>query len=327
MTKRLKALHSWLKNDLALYDYELLVASADASFRQYFRLVLADKTYIVMDAPPEQEDCRPFINISQRLLESGLNVPEVFAQDLNRGFLLLGDLGEELYLDILDDSSAEELYADAIRALQVMQCDVSVEGLPVYDETLLLNEMCLFRDWLLKQHLQLTISAELGRQLNSLFDLLIDSARAQKQVFVHRDYHSRNLLINKRNPGIIDFQDAVLGPLTYDLVSLLKDCYIKWPRDRIYHWLAVYQHAMDGRAVSLPQAEQLKRDFDLMGVQRHLKASGIFARLWHRDGKKGYLADVPRTLSYILDLEPDYPELETLVAIIRAEVMPALGEQ
>ena len=327
MTTRLEALHDWLKKDLALYDYELLVASADASFRQYFRLVLADKTYIVMDAPPEQEDCRPFIGISRRLLESGVNVPEVFEQDLNRGFLLLSDLGDELYLDSLNDGSAEKLYADAIRALQSMQCKASTEGLPVYDETLLLKEMCLFRDWLLGQHLQLNISAGLDRQLNSLFELLIESARAQKQVFVHRDYHSRNLLVNRRNPGIIDFQDAVLGPLTYDLVSLLKDCYIKWPMDRIYRWLSDYRQGIIEAMPSIPEPEQLKRDFDLMGVQRQLKASGIFARLWHRDGKKGYLADIPRTLSYILDLEADYPELEALVAIIRTEVMPALGAQ
>ena len=327
MTTRLKALHSWLEKDLALYDYELLVASADASFRQYFRLVLADKTYIVMDAPPEHEDCRPFIDISRRLLDSGVNVPEVFSQDLNRGFLLLSDLGDELYLDRLDDGTAAELYGDAIQALLTMQCNASVEGLPLYDETLLLNEMCLFRDWLLRQHLQLNINAELERQLDKLFDLLIDSARSQKQVFVHRDFHSRNLLVNKRNPGIIDFQDAVLGPLTYDLVSLLKDCYVKWPKDRIYQWLAEYRQGMSERMPSIPEAEQLKRDFDLMGVQRQLKASGIFARLWHRDGKKGYLADIPRTLSYVLDLEADYPELDTLVDIIRGDVMPALDVQ
>jgi aminoglycoside/choline kinase family phosphotransferase len=277
-----------------------------------------------MDAPPQHEDCSSFIDVSTRLLGCGLNVPEIYAQNLSEGFLLLSDLGEDLFLDKLNDSSVDGLYHSAIQSLLKMQARAPTQGLPVYDERLLLSEMNLFRDWLLKQHLQLQLSAAEEEQLDAVFTLLSGSALQQQQVFVHRDFHSRNLLVSDTEPGVIDYQDAVLGPLTYDLVSLLKDCYVKWPRHKIDEWLTYYFDQSEKLELLRPALPVLRKDFDLMGAQRHLKASGIFARLYHRDGKDGYLADIPRTLSYISDLEPDYPELNFLQRLIITRVLPAL---
>ncbi len=324
MITRIEALHSWLKKELALQDYHLTVASADASFRRYFRLSHSGKSYIVMDAPPQHEDCSAFIDVSTRLLDCGLNVPVIYERNLKQGFLLLSDLGEELFLDKLNDGSADQLYQSAIQSLLKMQTQASTQGLPVYNESLLLSEMQLFRDWLLKKHLQLELNKAEEAQLDTVFAILCAAALQQTKVFVHRDFHSRNLLLNEREPGIIDYQDAVLGPLSYDLVSLLKDCYIKWPRHKIDEWLRYYSQQCEKVNLLVPDLPVLKKDFDLMGVQRHLKASGIFARLYHRDDKDGYLADIPRTLSYIIDLEQDYPELGFLVALIRKRVLPAL---
>ncbi|NKB36255.1 MAG: phosphotransferase [Gammaproteobacteria bacterium] len=324
MTTRIETLHNWLENEIELGNYSLTVASADASFRRYFRLVHQGETYIVMDAPPQHEDCWAFIDISTRLLECGLNVPVVYEQNLEDGFLLLSDLGEDLFLDNLNDSNADELYKSAIHSLLTMQTQARVAGLPAYDESLLFSEMQLFRDWLLNKHLQIDLGKEENRQLDTVFAILSTSALQQQQVFVHRDFHSRNLLVNEGGPGIIDYQDAVLGPLSYDLVSLLKDCYIKWPRHKIDEWLAYYLQQNEELKLLGPVMPELIKDFDLMGVQRHLKASGIFARLYLRDGKDGYLADIPRTLSYIIDLEQDYPELGFLTTLIRTRVLPAL---
>ena len=325
MTDRLHMLHQWLRVDLDMSAYDLAPASEDASFRQYYRVISAGESLIVMDAPPDKEDCRPFLDVTGRLLDSGVNAPRVFAQDLEKGFLLISDLGAELYLGKLDESNADSLYGDAIGALLKMQAHAPLEDLPPYDEPLLMQEMGLFRDWLLAKHLQKPLAGKALKQLEDLFALLTESALAQTQVFVHRDFHSRNLILNQDNPGIIDYQDAVLGPLSYDLVSLLKDCYIKWPRSRIEQWFLQYHNQLADAMDIQMSKEGFRRYFDLMGVQRHLKASGIFARLYHRDGKGGYLKDIPRTLSYIVDLKDDYPELRNLINLLEENVMPALA--
>jgi aminoglycoside/choline kinase family phosphotransferase len=262
--------------------------------------------------------------VQQRLLAAGVNVPEILELDLDSGFILLTDLGRTLYLTVLNEINADELYDDALMALLAIQRQADSAGMPPYDSRLLLDEMGLFRDWLVGRHLQIRLSGSQSEDLNRVYSILEENALDQPVVFVHRDYHSRNLMISENhNPGVLDFQDAVVGPVTYDLVSLLKDCYIKWPEHRVRGWALKFYESID--TGGMDQATFLRR-FDLMGVQRHLKASGIFARLYHRDHKDRYLQDIPRTLSYILDLEQRYPELGFLCALIRTEVIPALGE-
>jgi aminoglycoside/choline kinase family phosphotransferase len=278
-----------------------------------------------MDAPPEHERCDHFIDIARRLHDAGVNVPEILASDRDLGFVLLTDLGDTLYLQALTEETADKLYTDAMTALLAIQQHADDKGLPAFNAHRLLEEMHLFSDWLLGKHLDICLSANEQKALDETFQFLIDNALEQPQVFVHRDYHSRNLMVTgSNNPGIIDFQDAVTGPLTYDLVSLLKDCYIKWPRERINRWAAAFYRQLPGCRLD---NTQFFLAFDLMGVQRHLKASGIFARLYHRDGKAGFLRDIPRTLSYIVDLVPEYPEVQFLGSLIHSRVLPLLQEQ
>jgi hypothetical protein len=324
MTDRLSMLHEWLRVDLDMANYELAPASQDASFRRYFRIVSSETSYIVMDAPPEKEDCTAFLSVTERLQKCDVNVPEVFARNLRQGFLLLSDLGTELYLDKLNDENADGLYSDAIRTIVKMQTGGSVKDLPAYNLSLLMQEMNLFRDWLVEKHCRLSLNEAELKQLELVFQLLTESALKQTVVFVHRDFHSRNLLLNKINPGVIDYQDAISGPQSYDLVSLLKDCYIKWPLSKIDAWFQLYYDQASESADLEISRDEFKRGFDLMGVQRHLKASGIFARLNHRDGKTDYLRDIPRTLSYIVELENDYPELKMLIELLLMKVLPAL---
>jgi aminoglycoside/choline kinase family phosphotransferase len=329
MPHREKLLKVWLATSVGLDGASLELASGDASFRRYFRLRRAGgTTQIVMDAPPENEDCRPFVSIAQHLAGLGLNVPVVHEADLEHGFILLSDLGSEHYLDRLTDSDAERdrLYGDALDAIIVMQSRGMRDGLPAYNRELLLQEMELFREWLLQRHLGLSLELEELQMLDRVSELLVANALEQPQVFVHRDYHSRNLLVTpESNPGILDFQDAVIGPVTYDLVSLLKDCYISWSREQVREWLSEYfTQALQFGVVREEHEEVFLRWFDLMGVQRHLKASGIFARLNIRDGKPGYLKDIPRTLNYILEIAPEYPELEQLTELVSERVLPAL---
>jgi len=315
--ERLKALQYWLETELDFSEYTLTPASSDASFRRYFRVTHAGTSLIVMDAPPDKEDSRPFVTVAKLLIDAGLNVPEIIDQDLEQGFLLLGDLGSSLYLDALGEDNVERLYGDALGALVAIQaCDSGAGVLPDYDRSLLLSEMGLFRDWLCATHLGITLDAAQPDMLDTVFNLLADNALAQPQVLVHRDYHSRNLMVTGRNnPGILDFQDAVIGPLTYDLVSLLRDCYIRWPRARVEDWALGYQELALQSGILREEHEdpqEFLRWFDLMGVQRHLKAAGIFARLNHRDGKPGYLDDIPRTLGYVVEVSDRYPELAGL---------------
>ena len=282
-----------------------------------------------MDAPPEQEDCLPFVRIAGYLEAMQLNAPQVIEANLDDGFLLLTDLGSRQYLDaLLDDTSrAPTLYADALQTLLAMQKRGSAYQslLPPYDTELLCFELSLFHDWLCEHHLGMTWSADAETSWQACCDLLITNALDQPQVFVHRDYHSRNLMLTDTgNPGVLDFQDAVEGPLTYDLVSLLKDCYVKWPAEQIWKWAMDFYNGLAEDVREQLDVEQFRRYFDLMGVQRHLKAAGIFARLNHRDGKSAYLRDIPRALSYVVDLGPRYPELGFLTDLIKTRVLPGM---
>lgn len=270
-----------------------------------------------MDAPPDREDCGPFIHVSRLLLDMGLHVPEVIAQDAQRGFLLLSDLGSRQYLDELNENTVDRLYGDALGALATLQsCAPANSGLPAYDDELLMFEMSLFRDWLIGTHLDIGLDDQEQLELQESFRRLAASALAQPMVCVHRDYHSRNLMVSTlHNPGILDFQDAVIGPVTYDLVSLLRDCYIAWPRERVEAWATGYYELALQTGILRPDQsdeQQFLRWFDWMGVQRHLKAAGIFARLCHRDGKQGYLGDIPRTLGYVREVCGRYSELSAL---------------
>ncbi len=324
--KRVRALRDWLAHQLRGAPFAMEPASGDASFRRYFRVTTQDHSLIAMDAPPGKEDSRPFIAVARLLSQAGLNVPQVLEADLHKGFLLLTDLGQHLYLQALQrEERVRLLYHDAIDALVAMQAGVASDGLPPYDRSFLLREMQLFQDWLLDRHLGIKLE---GHELQETFEFLADAALTQPAVFVHRDFHSRNLMVCAgNNPGILDFQDAMCGPLSYDLVSLLKDCYVKWPDELIDELLAYYLQAAGTAGLPLvADKESFRTAFDLMGVQRHLKASGIFARLRHRDNKHAYLADVPRTLSYILDCADRHGELTYLARLIAERVLPGLGD-
>lgn len=327
MPQRLQALNNWLKHDLALPVDALTPASGDASFRRYFRAQCGEQSYIVMDAPPEKEECRPYIEIARAFHQLGLNVPEIIQADLQQGFLLLTDLGTRLYLAELNSDTVDRLYGDALGALITLQaCGPGACELPPYNRTLLLNEMELFREWLLQRHLGVEPDASQQQVLDEVFALLAESALEQPVVCVHRDYHSRNLMVTGRhNPGILDFQDAVMGPVTYDLVSLLRDCYIRWPRQQVQEWVYGYHDlALQSGILREANERRFMRWFDLMGMQRHLKATGIFARLNHRDGKPGYLGDIPRTLGYVVEVCEQYSELESFHALLQTEVLPRI---
>ncbi len=282
-----------------------------------------------MDAPPDREDCRPFIAVAEYLRSMGLNAPRVLETNIDEGFLLLSDLGTESYLARLsaDPAAATRLYTDALDALAIMQQKGREHQakLPPYDERLLRFELSLFHDWLCEKHLGIAFTKADEFAWQEICDQLVNRALAQPKVFVHRDYHSRNLMVTStNNPGILDFQDAVAGPVTYDLVSLLKDCYIRWPRQRIRDWAEDYYERLDESLKRQLELPTFLSDFELMGVQRHLKAAGIFARLKHRDGKPNFLADVPRTLRYISGLESSHDSLGFLVGLIEERIVPGL---
>jgi aminoglycoside/choline kinase family phosphotransferase len=302
-------------------------ASGDASFRSYFRVNRGTESFIAMDAPPPHEDCHPFVQIAGYLERMGLNCPRILGADFENGFVLMTDLGSIRYLDELEKNQdrATDLYNDAIDALLMLQekGEAYQQQLPTYDFDFIAFELTIFRDWLCGRHLGIDFSDEEEKQWQECCELLIDNALQQKQVFMHRDYHSRNLMLtDENNPGILDFQDAVEGPLTYDVVSLFKDCYIKWPADKIKAWALQYFERLKPELNDDLSAQDFMRQFDLMGVQRHLKAAGIFARLNHRDEKPGYLGDIPRTLSYISDTAPQYPELDMLSTLLEERILP-----
>ncbi|HSD73616.1 MAG TPA: phosphotransferase [Steroidobacteraceae bacterium] len=327
---RLELLTAWLARDLTFGAERIAPASEDASFRRYFRIWRDGETFIVMDAPPEKLALAPYLAIAGMLTAIGVHVPRVLAEEHGRGFLLVTDLGTRQYLDDLEvDQHVEAHYLDAMMALSRIQSrgQPHAAHLPPYDRKLLEREMQLMPEWFCERHLKLALSDAERTVLADAFELLCREALAQPQVFVHRDYHSRNLMVCPGdNPGILDFQDAVRGPVTYDLVSLFRDCYIGWPAPRVRDWALRYREMAAASGVDIgPDEARFMRWFDLMGAQRHLKVLGIFARLCHRDGKRAYLDDLPLTLEYVLDVSSRHPELTALARFLERRVSPLLA--
>lgn len=307
----------WLEQVLPNSPFTLTTASADASFRRYFRVHLADRTLIAMDAPPPQENCEPFVRIAKLFGDAGVHVPQVLAEDLTLGFLLLTDLGDVTYLSQLNEATAPTLYHDASQALVKLQLASKPGVLPDYDDALLTREMQLFPDWYIAKHLGISLDEKQQATLHHIFALLNKNILAQGQVYVHRDYHARNLMVCSDNPGVLDFQDAVYGAITYDLVSLFKDAYIRWDEEKIIDWLVRYWQLARKQGLPVPEDfSEFYRDFEYMGVQRHIKILGIFARLYHRDGKDGYLKDMPLVMDYLRRACERYIELKPLLRLL-----------
>jgi aminoglycoside/choline kinase family phosphotransferase len=323
--ERLAIARQWVGARLGSDSFALTPASADASFRRYFRVTLQARSWIVMDAPPGHEDCRPFVRVASLMREAGLHVPEIVAQDLERGLLLLSDLGTTSYLDALTSDSADRLFAEAVDARVLWQCATRLDTLPPYDAALLQREIDLFPDWYLTRHLGWTLGADERQLLSQMSELLVASALAQPRVYVHRDYMPRNLMVCEPNPGILDFQDAVLGPVTYDVVSLFRDAFVSWDEARVLDWTVRYWEKARGAGLPVPlDFAEFYRDFEWMGLQRHLKVLGIFARICYRDGKPRYLQDAPRFLRYARAVCERYPALVPLNALLdRIERRPA----
>jgi len=319
---RLELLETWAASALGTREFTLARASADASFRRYFRITPATPwrghaSVIAMDAPPPREDCRPFVHVARLLIAAGVHAPAVLADDLAQGFLLLEDLGDRTYLVALDPTSAPALYSDAIDALIRWQRATRDGELPPYDEERLARELDLFPQWYVARHLGRELTAAQASTLRRVFRAILDHNLAQPTVFVHRDYHSRNLMVAAANPGVLDFQDAVCGPIPYDLVSLLRDAYVAWDEERQIDWAVRYWER--ARAAKLPVGDdfgQFWRDFEWIGVQRQLKVLGIFARLAHRDGKRGFLDDMPRVMAYLRGACARYSALHPLLALL-----------
>ena len=339
---RADAARRWASARLGLGDdASFAPASADASFRRYFRLTegrLRDgaRSWIVMDAPPQQEDCRPFVAVARLLRGWGLNAPEIVAEDLGQGFLLLSDLGTRTFLQELTDCSADAsfvdtLFADAVGALVHLQARAQAEpaalqALPAYDATLLWREVRLFGDWYLPRHLGVTLHGEEAGELERTLGLLVKSALAQPRTFVHRDYMPRNLMVSAPNPGILDFQDAVTGPISYDVTCLFKDAFLSWPLARVEGWLRGYWERARAAQLPVPASfAEFWRQAEWMGLQRHLKVLGIFARLTYRDGKESYVADTPRFVRYVMEVAPRYPELAALTGLFQRHVLPKVS--
>ncbi len=340
LNSRAEALQQWLSTEFSGQAIVLSPLSGDAGFRNYFRFSVQGNPYIAVDAPPQSSNNLGFVAIAQALLQQGIEVPKVISHDLEQGFLSISDFGEQLFADVISEKNMIKHYQQAIDLLPVIAGTKlnSSYSLPIYDKAFIELELSIFSEWLLATHLQINLSAQQQTQLEQCFNYLVDSALAQPQVFMHRDYHSRNImclaeLSLKPQPeqsssstlGIIDFQDAVLGPITYDVVSLLRDCYVRWPDEQVEQLFDYFCQLItqELNLDEIPKA-QWRRWFDLMGLQRHIKASGIFARLYHRDNKSGYLADIPLTLSYIIDISSQYPELAFLHQLVGEQVLPAL---
>jgi len=331
--ERLQALKDWAARQLGGESLDIAPASADASFRRYFRVTAKGRDYIVMDAPPAHEDCRPFIAVARLFGDAGVHVPKVLAQDIEQGFLLLTDLGNTTYLSALAEAAfnqavARELYLASNDALIRIQQASRPGVLPEYDRALLTRELMLFPEWYVAKHLGVTMTDEQTAILNTVFERLLVNNLAQPQVYVHRDWHSRNLMVSDPNPGILDFQDAVYGPITYDLASIYRDAYIQWDEELQLDWVIRYWEK--ARAARLPVPEdfgEFWRDFEWMGAQRHIKVLGIFARLYHRDGKDGYLKDMPLVMHYLRKVCERYDELKPLLFLLDAlqDKQPQVG--
>jgi hypothetical protein len=319
---RRTALERWLASHLGSEfgddRFSLTPASEDASFRRYFRAHGPDgRTLIAMDAPPDKEDCRPFVHVARLLREAGLNAPEVLAQDLDQGFLLLSDLGTRTYLQALTAGNAVQLFGDATEALVRWQLATRPGELPPYDEALLRREMNLFPEWYIERHLRKTLSHEAQQSLEGIFRLLVQSALAQPAVYVHRDYIPRNLMVCDPNPGVLDFQDAVLGPITYDVVCLFRDAFVSWEEAQVLDWSVRYWERSKRAGLPVePDFGEFWRAFEWMGLQRHLKVLGIFARINYRDGKPKYLEDTPRFIAYARSVAARYGALAPLLQLL-----------
>lgn len=323
---RIEAILKWLKNQLQIEIESLTPASTDASFRRYFRIIVQGKPLIIMDAPPKKEDIKPFIKVAKLFSDCHINVPEIIQINLEQGFLLLEDFGSHCYLDLLNSENADSLYLDALNSLFFLQSNTQLKNcdFPEYDQQLLLKELDIFSEWFLAEKLNLRLTQQQKAILNNTWLTLVNSALAQPRTCVHRDYHSRNLMFTEtKNPGVIDFQDAVIGPVCYDLVSLLRDCYINWPERKVTQWQTEYFHRLEAAGLVTCNIDTFQYWFDLMGMQRHLKAIGIFSRLELRDSKANYLQDIPRTMNYITQVSSRYPELAEFNDFLDQTVLPA----
>lgn len=341
LLSREQGLKEWLARQLPGTELNVQALSGDASFRRYYRVIIsqakdhrasaiADSCLIAVDAPPQTEKNREFVSIAKHLHQHGVNVPQVQAYDYQQGYLLLSDLGDQLLLPLLNENSADSAYQSAIELLISMQrSDVDALSLPHYSAELLNAEMTLFLEWFIAGLLGYSLSFEERAMIEALFQKLIDSAQEQPQVFVHRDYHSRNIMQSAEGElATIDFQDAVIGPISYDLVSLLRDCYVSWPESCIEQWLAYYQQqAQQQGVIQSVEAQHFRRWFDLMGLQRHIKVLGIFARLYQRDGKAAYLNDLPLVINYILSVANNYPEFGDFCFWFREKLLPIVEQQ
>lgn len=334
MDERFELIQAWLPQLPRFAESELVdlaPASADASFRRYFRVrdAQSNETYIIMDAPPTHEDCRPFIKVSQDLSSIGVPVPEVLEQDLAQGFLLLTDLGNTTLMRFIaaaDESAVDQAYRESLRVLAKLNAGSKnlQSSLPAYDDKLLNVEMSLFSDWLMADHLKMPMNHLQSIEWQKVNELLTRSALSQPKTYVHRDYHSRNLMVQPEGSiGVLDFQDAVAGPLNYDAVSLIRDCYVAWPVEQVAEWQRFYFLELKSHGLVVDADwHEFQKSMDLMGVQRHLKAAGIFCRLFHRDGKDGYLDDVPQTLQYIVQIASQYNDLSSLAKMVETQVIP-----
>lgn len=328
--ERTHLLDNWIREQFAERSFTLQPASADASFRQYFRVYFDDQTFVLMDAPPQYEDSATFLKVAEILSATGVHVPEILAHNLDDGFLLLSDLGSNTFLQALNDhpDRANHLYNDATDALIKIQLSQHVKGLLDYDETLLRSELNLFPDWYIAKHLEISLSKKQQATLQAVFIKILKNNLAQPKVLVHRDYHSRNLMVTSPNPGILDFQDAVYGPITYDLVSLFKDAYIHWDEEHILDWTIRYwEKARKAGLPVPPDFGAFYQDFEWMGVQRHLKVLGIFARLNYRDGKANYLDSMPLVIAHLRKACERYHELYPLLSLLDELTLPESSQK
>ncbi len=322
-------LDAWAREQLAARSIRLpagpilRTVSDDASFRRYFRIVHGDESFIFVDSPPDTEDNTSFVSIAGYLLQAELNVPVVYGVDFDQGFMMLSDLGDEHYLTAPTGANQATLYRDLLKPLQRMQTIKA--PLPHYDRAKLTDEMNLFTDWFVSELLSLDLERSEAKELTGVFEALVESALVQPSVFVHRDFHSRNLMTGT-SPGILDFQDAVLGPVTYDLVSLLRDCYIQLPTSLVDELVEEYRQLLGKTGISAT-ADEFRRWFDLMGLQRHIKCAGIFSRLHLRDGKPGYLGDIPLVITYIQSVSSRYPELLAFSSWLKLRIEPLMGAE
>lgn len=323
-TQREQLIQTWITSVLGSDQFETHFLAGDASFRRYARIKLNNKTFMLMDAPPEKEDCGPFVTIDEFFDAHGVRVPHIIAKDLQQGFLLLEDFGDVLLSTLLNEQTVDDYYAQSFKQLIQLQSIVGEGHFPDYSYEKLISEMELLTDWMLPS-LQIQPTAEESALIKRTFAILANAALAQPQVIVHRDFHSRNLMkiAGETELGVIDFQDAVIGADTYDLISITRDAYVQWNADRVYRWFKTFYDLLPESAKQERDFEQFKKDADLMAIQRHIKILGIFVRLFERDGKSGYLKDLPRVMWYLLEESQPHAELQPFMQFIREKVMPA----